>query len=125
MLNGKNPLLTPNESAHAGKAGRSGDFDFALRREALLMLKHKAGIIIDPNAASRSALRAMLGAIGMVQVVQVAGSVDALRRVKEHATDIILCDYMLEDGRDGQQLLEEMRSKHLIPLFDRLHRHHP
>lgn len=116
MPHRKNPGLTPNESASAGKAGRSSEFDFALRREALLMLKHKAGIIIDPNAASRSALRAMLGAIGMTQVVQVAGSVDALRRVREHATDIILCDYMLEDGRDGQQLLEEMRSKRLIPL---------
>jgi tetratricopeptide (TPR) repeat protein len=82
----------------------------------MAMLRHKSGVIVDPNAASRSALRAMLSAIGMVQVVQAAGSVDALRRVKEKPADIILCDYLLEDGRDGQQLLEEMRNKHLIPL---------
>lgn len=93
-----------------------GDFDFALRREAMSMLKHKNGIIVDPNAASRSALRAMLSSIGMAQVGQAAGAVDALRRVKERPADIILCDYLLDDGRDGQQLLEEMRSRRLIPL---------
>lgn len=103
-------------SAAPGKAASAMGADFALRHEALLMLKHKTGLIIDPNPASRTALRAMLGAIGMTQVIQAAGSIDALRRVKENAADIILCDYLLEDGRDGQQLLEEMRGKHLIPL---------
>ncbi len=96
--------------------GTGGGFDFELRREAMSMLKHKTGIIIDPNAANRASLRAMLGTIGMVQVLQASGAVDALRRVKERSVDVILCDYLLEDGRDGQQLLEEMRTRHLIPL---------
>jgi DNA-binding response OmpR family regulator len=91
-------------------------FDSALRREAMAMLRHRVGIIVDSNAASRSALRAMLAAIGMVQVAQAASAADALRRVAEHPADIILCDYLLDDGRDGQQLLEEMRTRHLIPL---------
>ena len=30
--------------------------------------------------------------------------------------DIILSDYLLDDGRDGQQLLEELRQQQLIPL---------
>ncbi len=97
-------------------AGGGGGFDFELRREAMAMLKHKNGIIIDPNAANRASLRAMLGTIGMVQVLQASGAVDALRRVKERTVDVILCDYLLEDGRDGQQLLEEMRTRRLIPL---------
>jgi len=103
----------PNDAggmAPLGAPGESGALDFALRNEAMAMLRHKAGLIVDPNAASRSALRAMLSAIGMVQVVQASGATDAVRRVKERPADVILCDYLLEDGRDGQQLLEEMRS---------------
>jgi DNA-binding response OmpR family regulator len=92
------------------------DFDPTLRREALAMLRHKAGIIVDSNPASRSAMRAMLAAIGMTQVAQAGSAADALRRVAEHSLDVILCDYQLDDGRDGQQLLEEMRTRHLIPL---------
>lgn len=96
-------------------ADKSG-FDFVLRREALAVLRHKTGVIVDANPANRSALRAMLGAIGMTQVAQAGSAADALRRVSERPADIILCDYQLEDGRDGQQLLEEMRTRHLIPL---------
>jgi CheY-like chemotaxis protein len=116
MLRAKEGSSLPHELDGIGTGGDSGDFDFALRREAMSMLRHKAGVIVDSNPANRSALRTMLGAIGMTQVVQAAGAADALRRVKERSVDIILCDYLLEDGRDGQQLLEEMRTRHLIPL---------
>lgn len=102
--------------APPGAPAETGALDFALRNEAMAMLRHKVGVIVDPNAASRSALRTMLSAIGMVQVVQASGATDAIRRVKERTADVILCDYLLEDGRDGQQLLEEMRSRQLIPL---------
>jgi DNA-binding response OmpR family regulator len=39
-----------------------------------------------------------------------------LRQVGRTPFDIILSDYLLEDGRDGQQLLEELRQQHLVPL---------
>lgn len=104
------------ESPIGGLATAAGQYDFAVRREAMEMLRHKTGIIVDPNPASRTTLRTMLGAIGMVQVFQAASAADALRRVRERQADVILCDYQLDDRRDGQQLLEEMRSKHLIPL---------
>jgi FimV-like protein len=39
-----------------------------------------------------------------------------LRQVKANSFDIILSDYQLDDGRDGQQLLEELRQQHLIAL---------
>ena len=91
-------------------------FDPVLRNEARAMLRHKAGVIVDSNPATRSALRAMLAAIGMSNVAQAGTAADALRRVADRPADIILCDYQLEDGRDGQQLLEEMRTRRLIPL---------
>nr|MBP6189987.1 tetratricopeptide repeat protein [Azonexus sp.] len=38
------------------------------------------------------------------------------RQVKANRFDIVLSDFVLDDGRDGQQLLEELRHAHLIPL---------
>jgi DNA-binding response OmpR family regulator/predicted negative regulator of RcsB-dependent stress response len=108
-------LPANSDGAPAGPADKGG-FDFVLRREALAVLRHKTGVIVDANPANRSAMRAMLSAIGMTQVAQAGSAADALRRVADRPADIILCDYQLEDGRDGQQLLEEMRTRHLIPL---------
>ena len=104
----------PTDEPRSAAAG--GDYDFALRREAMAVLRHKTGVIVDSNAANRSALRTMLSAIGMTQVAQAGSAADAIRRVAERPADVILCDYQLEDGRDGQQLLEEMRTRQLIPL---------
>ncbi|HRE18011.1 MAG TPA: response regulator, partial [Rhodocyclaceae bacterium] len=41
---------------------------------------------------------------------------EVLRQVKSHRFDIVLSDFILDDGRDGQQLLEELRHAHLIQL---------
>ncbi len=106
----------PPSNAAAANAPDSLGAELALQRNALVMIKQKTAILIDPNPASRTALRGMLSSIGMTRVLQAAGSADALRRLRENPCEIILCDYMLEDGRDGQQLLEEMRSTRLIPL---------
>lgn len=39
-----------------------------------------------------------------------------LRQVSAYSFDIILADYSLDDGRDGQQLLEELRQQNMISL---------
>jgi len=39
-----------------------------------------------------------------------------VHRIKQRAYDVIVCDYNLGEGRDGQQLLEELRHGKLIPL---------
>jgi tetratricopeptide (TPR) repeat protein len=43
-------------------------------------------------------------------------SAEAFRQIHAERFDIILSDYVLDDGRDGQQLLEELRHAHLIQL---------
>lgn len=41
---------------------------------------------------------------------------DALNRIRQRGEyDIVLCDYILSDTRDGQQLLEEVRRNRLLP----------
>lgn len=79
-------------------------------------LPRKRVLIVDRHPAARDSLRMMLSALGIVSVTGAGTSVEVLRQVKASEFDIILSDYTLDDGRDGQQLLEELRQQHLIPL---------
>jgi len=88
--------------------------------EMLLVLQQsltkKRVLIVDRHAPARDSLRLMLGALGVVLVHGAGSSAEVLRQVKGNRFDIILSDFVLDDGRDGQQLLEELRHAHLIPL---------
>ena len=79
-------------------------------------LARKRALLIDRHPNARSSLRIMLSALGVVAVHNAGTSAEVLRQVKAHQFDIILSDYQLEDGRDGQQLLEELRQQRLVPL---------
>lgn len=73
-------------------------------------------LIIDRHSSARHSLRIILSALGVKAVHNAGTTAEVLRQVKAYPFDIIFADYLLEDGRDGQQLLEELRQKHLIPL---------
>lgn len=88
--------------------------------EMLLILQQsltkKRVLIIDRHPQARDALRLMLGALGVTAVHGAGNSAEVLRQVKANRFDVVLSDFVLDDGRDGQQLLEELRHAHLIPL---------
>jgi len=88
--------------------------------EMLLVLQQtltkKRVLIIDRHSPARDSLRLMLAALGVTAVHGAGNSADVIRQVKSNRFDIILSDFVLDDGRDGQQLLEELRHAHLIPL---------
>lgn len=63
-------------------------------------------------------LRIHLSNLGIKQVRMAERIPDALREIKERSFDIILCDYHLGDGRNGQQFLEELRTRDLIHLSE-------
>ena len=88
------------------------EFVQALAKE----MKHKRVLLVDRHPSARNSLRIILSTLGVSSVHGAGTSAEALRQVKAYAFDIILSDYHLEDGRDGQQLLEELRLKHLISL---------
>ena len=73
-------------------------------------------LLVDRHSSARNSLRMILSALGITAVHNAASSAEVIRQVELHTFDIILTDYQLDDGRDGQQLLEELRQKHLIPL---------
>jgi DNA-binding response OmpR family regulator/Flp pilus assembly protein TadD len=73
-------------------------------------------LLVDRHSHARDSLRLMLSTLGITKVHGAGSSVEAMRLVKANEFDIIFSDYQLEDGRDGQQLLEELRLQHLIAL---------
>lgn len=88
--------------------------------EMLLVLQQtltkKRVLIVDRHSPARDSLRLMLSALGVTAVHGAGSSAEVIRQVKTNRFDIILSDFILDDGRDGQQLLEELRHAHLIPL---------
>jgi CheY-like chemotaxis protein len=87
-------------------------------------LPSKRALLIDRYPNARSSLRIMLASMGVTAVHNAGNSAEVLRQVKAHSFDIILSAYLLEDGRDGQQLLEELRQQHLLPSKHRRLHHH-
>ena len=74
----------------------------------------KRFLVIDDMPTARDALRTVAQNIGAFAVEFAANYQDALYRIRNNAPDIILCDYMLGEGRSGQQLLEELRRFNLL-----------
>ena len=79
-------------------------------------LTKKRVLIVDRHPPARDSLRLMLSALGVTAVHGAGNSAEVIRQVKGNRFDIVLSDFVLDDGRDGQQLLEELRHAHLIPL---------
>lgn len=73
-------------------------------------------LVIDANPGMRAQLRAMLASFGVSQVQFATNAGSAIKRLKERRFDIVLCEYNLDDGQDGQHLLEDLRSHDIIPL---------
>ena len=73
-------------------------------------------LIVDRQVPTRDSLRAMLHNLGFIDVHGAGDSAEAFRQIQAGRFDIILSDYLLDEGRDGQQLLEELRHAHLIDL---------
>ena len=73
-------------------------------------------LVVDDYPGIRSALRLTLSNIGVTKVQLVSNAAEAIFQIKSKHYDFILCDFNLGEGRDGQQLLEELRHSNLISL---------
>lgn len=82
----------------------------------LIDYKIKKALVIDDYPSMRSAFKMALASFGMTKVDLAATGSEALVRVKGMRYDVIISDYNLGEGRDGQQVLEEMRHRNLISL---------
>ncbi len=73
-------------------------------------------LVVENQSNMRTQLRNMLATCGItkLQAAQSAGT--AIRKLRDEVFDIILCEYHLGEGQDGQHFLEDIRNHHLIPL---------
>ena len=79
-------------------------------------LKGSPIVVANRHAHNRTALREMVSSLGASAVSHAQSAGEVLRAVKARDVNIILCDYHLEDQRDGQQLLEQLRHDRVIPM---------
>lgn len=73
-------------------------------------------LVIEDSPTMRAWLRTAIADAGGKRIDQSDSYFDALSRLRQKGGyDIVLCDYILSDTRDGQQLLEEVRRSRLLP----------
>jgi CheY-like chemotaxis protein len=77
-------------------------------------LAKKTVLVIDDFQNMRATLRQMLLSIGVQEVDSALKAEEALERMRAKRYDIVLCDYNLGSGMDGQQLFEAARSEGII-----------
>ncbi len=71
-------------------------------------------LVIESQPAMRAQLRTMLASIGLDNVQFAVSASMGIRRLREARYDLILCEYNLGEGQDGQHLLEDLRGRDII-----------
>jgi CheY-like chemotaxis protein/Flp pilus assembly protein TadD len=71
-------------------------------------------LVVDDFADMRSAIKGILSSLGVTRVDQARNGSEAIAKMQNKRFDVILCDYNLGPGKDGQQVLEEARHRQLI-----------
>jgi CheY-like chemotaxis protein len=69
----------------------------------------KRALVVDEFPDMRASIRRMLRSFGVELVDLANDGGDAMARCRENQYDIIICDYSLGRGKNGQQILEELR----------------
>jgi DNA-binding response OmpR family regulator/thioredoxin-like negative regulator of GroEL len=73
-------------------------------------------LLIEPNSGMRVSLHNMLNLCGITKIEHALSAGAAVKAIANKTFDLILCEYELGIGQDGQQLLEDVRHHKLIPL---------
>jgi tetratricopeptide (TPR) repeat protein len=82
----------------------SGDVDWAEKRY----------LLVDDFVGIRQLLRESLRNLGAKHIDQAASGGEAMMLLSKTRYDVVLCDYNLGDGKNGQQVLEEARIRNLM-----------
>ncbi len=79
-----------------------------------LQWKRKRVLLVDDFRNFISTMRNMLTAMGIVNIDDAMDGEEAVNRIMSRRYDIVLCDYNLGNGKDGQQVLEEIKYRRLL-----------
>ncbi|MYM91771.1 tetratricopeptide repeat protein [Rugamonas sp. FT82W] len=90
--------------AIAATAAAEGAVDWAEKRY----------LLVDDFVGIRQLLRESLRNLGAKHIDQAASGGEAMMLLSKTRYDVVLCDYNLGDGKNGQQVLEEARIRNLM-----------
>ncbi|MCC2955201.1 tetratricopeptide repeat protein [Massilia sp. IC2-477] len=79
-------------------------------------LEGLTALIIEPHAGMRANVHSMLNMCGLTRIEHASSSNLAVKHLGLRSFDMVLCEYDLEGGQDGQQLLEDLRHHKLMSL---------
>jgi CheY-like chemotaxis protein len=77
-------------------------------------LGEKRYLLVDDFVGIRQLLRESLRNLGAKHIDQAASGGEAMVLLAKTRYDVVLCDYNLGDGKNGQQVLEEARIRNLM-----------
>lgn len=78
-------------------------------------LTSKKILIVEDQAMMRETIKHILSIFGAQLIVETGSGINAIAAMKVEIFDIVLCDYHLSSGKNGQQVLEEARYLKLLP----------
>lgn len=78
------------------------------------ILVGKSILIVEDYPAMRKAIRNMLYSLDADNITEADNGASALAAMSKTSFDIVLCDYTLGAGKNGQQMLEEARLQKLL-----------
>ncbi len=76
----------------------------------------KSFLIIDDFPGMRTLLREMLKTFGTKNIDTVTNGKEAIAFLEKNKYDVVICDYNLGSGKNGQHILEEAKHRGLIGL---------
>ena len=71
-------------------------------------------LVVDDFIGVRQLLRESLRNLGAKHIDQASSGGEAMAQLARTRYDVVLCDYNLGEGKNGQQVLEEARVRHLL-----------
>ena len=82
--------------------------------DLIKIYQKKRCLVIDDLSEIRGSIKRMLKVFGAEEVDTAANGEEAMELCLAHSYDIVLCDYNLGKGKDGQQILEELRYRGVL-----------
>lgn len=73
-------------------------------------------LVIEDQSIIRETIKHILYSLGARHIVEAGTGVNGIVEMRRGSFDIVLCDYNLGDGKNGQQVLEEAKFFKLLPF---------
>ncbi|MBL6986518.1 MAG: response regulator [Methylobacter sp.] len=79
-------------------------------------LASKKILVVEDQAIMRETIKHILGSFGARFIIEAESGINAITAMRIDKFDIVLCDYNLLRGKNGQQVLEEAKHLKLLPI---------